>query len=160
RRRTVMALNKPLPLVRLQYAKSAEAYLHSLPLEHFMEATAQARQREISVESLALVHGRRPDIQYFNELLLQYPHGRPSKIHQVVPDNFVVLCDTPINAETSYDIPLQPVGPFWVLEYVSKRSERKDYEDSFDKYERELKVPYYLLFYPDNQELTLFHHGG
>jgi Uma2 family endonuclease len=55
---------------------------------------------------------------------------------------------------------LQPVGPLWVLEYVSKHSERKDYEDSFRKYERELQVPYYLVFYPDNQDVTLFHLQG
>jgi len=30
-----------------------------------------------------------------------------------------------------------------MFEYVSKHSLRKDYEDSFHKYERELKVPYY-----------------
>ena len=36
---------------------------------------------------------------------------------------------------------------------------RKDYEDSFEKYER-LKVTYYLVFYPDSQDLTLFHHQG
>src|SRR5262249_23491721 len=47
-----------------------------------------------------------------------------------------------------------------VLEYVSKNNKRKDYEDNFRKYERELKVPYYLLFYPDNEELTLFHRRG
>ena len=47
-----------------------------------------------------------------------------------------------------------------MLEYVSKNSKRKDYEDSFKKYERELKVPYYLMFYPDNQEMTLYHHNG
>jgi hypothetical protein len=55
---------------------------------------------------------------------------------------------------------LEPVGPFWVLEYVSKHSKRKDYEDNFDKYERDLKVPYYLVFYPENQELTLYRHAG
>jgi hypothetical protein len=153
-----MSLDKPRPLVRLEYAKAAEAYLRSLPLEHFMEATTQARQREITMESLALVHAQRPDIQYFNELLVQYPFCRGHKIRQVVPDNMVVIHDQPIDAEGSYDLPLQPVGPFWVLEYVSKRSERKDYESSFRKYERELKVPYYLLFYPDNQDLTLFRY--
>jgi hypothetical protein len=52
---------------------------------------------------------------------------------------------------------LQPTGPFWVLEYVTKHNKRKDYEDNMQKYERELKVPYYLLFYPDNREPTLFH---
>jgi hypothetical protein len=28
------------------------------------------------------------------------------------------------------------------------------------KYEHELKVPYYLLFVPESQELTLYHHNG
>src|SRR5205823_2531421 len=32
--------------------------------------------------------------------------------------------------------------------------------ESFEKYEQELKVPYYLVFYPDNQELTLYRHTG
>jgi hypothetical protein len=72
----------------------------------------------------------------------------------------VVLWKEPIQAEGSFDVPLQPVRPFWVLEYVSKHNKRKDYEDSFRKYERELKVPYYLLFYPDNEELTLYRHDG
>ncbi len=155
-----MSTDKPRQLLRIEYEKAAEAYLKSLPPEHFMEATPQATQRKITLESLALVHARRPEIQYFNELLIQYPHGRGRRIHQVVPDNMVVVHPEPIRAYGSYDLPLQPVAPFWVLEYVSKGSERKDYEDSFRKYERELRVPYYLLFYPDNQELTLFRHDG
>ncbi|MBY0524043.1 MAG: Uma2 family endonuclease [Gemmataceae bacterium] len=155
-----MSSNKPRTLVRLEYARAAEAYLHSLPLEHFMEATAQATQRTITLESLDLVHALRPDFQVFNELLVQYPFGRSREIRQVVPDNMVVVHDEPIDADGSFDVPLQPVGPFWVLEYVSKNSRRKDYEDSFRKYERELKVPYYLLFYPDGPELTLFRLVG
>ncbi len=155
-----MSTDKPRQLLRIEYEKSAEAYLQSLPREHHMEATPQATQREITLASLALVHARRPDVQYFNELLIQYPHGRQQRIRQVVPDNMVVLHPEPIRAYGSYDLPLQPVEPLWVLEYVSKGSERKDYEDSFRKYERELKIPYYLLFYPDNQELTLFRYRG
>jgi putative restriction endonuclease len=155
-----MSIDESRPLLRLEYAKAADAYLRSLPLEHFMEATAQATQRKITLESLDLVHDDRPDIQVFNELLVQYPFGRGRKIRQVVPDNMVVVYDGPIHADGSYDVPLEPVGPYWVLEYVSKYNKRKDYEDSFRKYERELKVPYYLLFYPDNQELTLFHLQG
>ena len=90
-----MSIDKPRPLVRLEYAKAAEVYLHSLPLEHFTEATAQATQRKITLESLALVHADRPDIQYFNELLVQYPYGRGQKIRQVVPDNMVVVHSSP-----------------------------------------------------------------
>jgi Uma2 family endonuclease len=150
---------KPRHLWRIAYAEAAEAYLRSLPPEHHMEATAQGRQRKITLESLDLVSARRPDVQVFNELLVQYPFGRDELIHQVVPDNMVVVWHEPIKAEGSFDVPFQPVGPFWVLEYVSKYNKRKDYEDSFHKYERQLKVPYYLLYYPDNQELTLYRHN-
>jgi len=151
-----MAANKPRPLLRIEYEEAAEAYLRSLPPEHFMEATAQGKQREITLASLALVKARRPDVQIFNELLVQYPRRGQRKLGQVVPDNMVVVCDEPIRASGSYDLPLQPVGPFWMLEYVSKHNKRKDYEDNFQKYERELKVPYYLLFYPDDRDLTVF----
>jgi Uma2 family endonuclease len=152
-----MATDLPRPLLAIRYYEAAQAYLRSLPLEHFMEATAQATQRTITLESLDLVHARRPDIQVFNELLVQYPLPRQKKPGQIVPDNMVVIHPEPLDADGSYDVPLQPAPPFWVLEYVSKHNKRKDYEQSFAKYERGLKVPYYLLFYPDNQELTLFH---
>jgi Uma2 family endonuclease len=154
-----MAITKPRHLLSLEYDKYAEEYLRSLPPEHFMEATGQSIQREITLESLALVKARRPDVHVFNELLVQYPYGNEPKPHQVVPDNMVVVCDKPIKARGSYKVPLQPVGPFWVLEYVSKESERKDYDDNMQKYEHELKVPYYLIFYPDEQELTLYRHN-
>ncbi len=155
-----MPIQKPRSLLRIEYEEAAEAYLRSLPLEHFMEATAQGTQRAITLASLALVKARRPDLYVFNELLVQYPRRSGKKIGQVVPDNMVVVCDEPIEANGSYDLPLQPVGPFWMLEYVSKHNKRKDYEDNMEKYERELKVPYYLLFYPDVRELTLFHLGS
>jgi Uma2 family endonuclease len=158
-----MATKKPRHLLHLEYEEAAQAYLHMLRTEHpehFMEATPQATQRKITLESLDLVSVRNPAVQHFNELLVQYPYGRPEHIRQVVPDNMVVVHSEPLRVRGSYNVPLQPVGPFWVLEYVSKENKRKDYEDSFVKYERELKVPYYLLFYPDNQELTLFRHTG
>ena len=155
-----MSTDKPRVLLRLAYEDAAEAYLRSLPPEHFMEATAQGTQRKITLESLDLVHADRADVQVFNELLVQYRLGRGGQIGQVVPDNMVVVHTEPIRASGSYDVPFQPDRPFWVLEYVSKHNKRKDYEESFQKYERELKVPYLLLFYPDIQDLTLYRHGG
>jgi Putative restriction endonuclease len=145
--------------LRIAYENAAEAYLRSLPPEHFMEATTQGTQRKITLESLDLVHADRSDVQVFNELLVQYPLGREA-LGQVVPDNMVIVHAEPIRANLSYDMPLQPVQPFWMLEYVSKHNQRKDYEESVRRYESELKVPYLLLFYPDAQELTLFRHGG
>ncbi len=146
----------PRALLQVRYYQAAQEYLRNLPPEHFMEATPQATQRKITLESLDLVHVRRPDIQLFNELLVQYPLPRRKRPGQVVPDNMVVVHPEPIKAEGSYDVPLQPVRPFWVLEYVSKSSRRKDYDDNMRKYERELMVPYYLLFVPDEQEITLY----
>src|SRR5882724_3894516 len=113
-RSALMSTTKPRSLMRLEYAEAAEAYLRSLPPEHFMEATPQSIQRVITSESLDLVKAERAEIQYFNELCVQYPWGEPSRIRQVVPDTMVVVHDEPIQAVTSYDIPLQPVRPYWM----------------------------------------------
>jgi Uma2 family endonuclease len=146
--------------LRRFYEKAAQEYLRSLPLEHFMEATPHARQREITLESLALVRVRRPDFHLFNELLVQYPIQGQKKPGQVVPDNMVVLYEGELTPEGSYDTELQPASPYWVLEYVSKSSKRKDYKDNRQHYEKRLQVPYYLLFDPETQVLTLYHHNG
>jgi Uma2 family endonuclease len=148
------------PILRIQYETAAEEYLRSLPLEHFVEATLQVTQRKITLESLDLVVAQRPDVHVFNELLVQYPIKGKKRFGQVVPDNMVVIHVGPIKAKGSYDIPFEPVEPFLVLEYVSKSSTRKDYDDNREHYEKQLKVPYYLVFYPDAQELTLFRHTG
>jgi hypothetical protein len=99
-------------------------------------------------------------VHVFNEMLVQYPLPGQKRPGQVVPDNMVVLSGQPLEADSSYNLPLEPARPFWVLEYVSKNNKRKDYDDNFDKYEKELKVPYYLTFFPDNQELTLYRLQG
>jgi Uma2 family endonuclease len=157
-----MATTKPISLLRIEYAEAAEAYLRWLREEHpehFMESIQQGHQRKITLESLDLVSAQVPEVQVFNELLIQYPRRGVKKIQQVVPDNMVVRSREPLKLNGSFDIPLQPVGPFWVMEYISKNNKRKDYEASFGKYERDLKVPYLLLFYPDDQELTLYRHN-
>jgi Uma2 family endonuclease len=153
-----MATARPRALIAVAYEEAAREYLRSLGLEHFMESTPQATQRKITLQSLDLAAARRSDVHVFNELLVQYPVRGQRKPGQVVPDNMVVISDKPPEAETSYNLPLEHAHPFWVLEYVSKKSQRKDYEENFDKYEHDLKVPYYLVFYPDNEELTLYRH--
>jgi Uma2 family endonuclease len=155
-----MASTTPPGLIPHSYDEWAQEYLRSLPLEHFMESTPQATQREITVESLALLCARRREVQVFNELLVQYPVPGQVKPGQVVPDNMVVLSDEPARDRSSYNLPEEKSAPFWVLEYVSKTNKRKDYDDNFGKYEQQLRVPYYLLFDPGEQDLTLYHHDG
>lgn len=155
-----MATEYPRALLEVHYEAAARGYMRRLPLEHFVEGMDQATQREITLESLALVKATRPDVQVFNEFLIQYPLPRRRRPGQVVPDNMVIVSDQPVLGKTSFNIPLETAFIFWVLEYVSKSNPRKDYQDSFRKYEQDLKVPYYLLYYPDVQELTLFHHNG
>lgn len=153
-------LNDPALLDHL-YEVAAGNYLRSLPPEHFMEAFDHATQREITVESFACLKTKRKDVQYFNELLVQYPRGENAgRPGHVVPDNFVVISSKPIVVDTCYKLPLQPVGPFLVLEYISKSNSRKDYLDNLVHYEQYLKVPYYLRFHPERLELTIDKHNG
>ena len=100
------APNLPRAILEVTYADAAQEYLRSLTLENHMEATAQGRQREITLESLALVKARRPEVQVFNELLVQYPRRGQKKPGQIVSDNLIVLCEQPIKAEGSCDVPL------------------------------------------------------
>lgn len=150
----------PRAALEARYYQAAMDYLHSLPLEHFMESKSHATQRKITLESLDLLVVRRSDVHVFNELLVQYPRPRRKKPGQVVPDNMVVIHAGPIDAEWSYNTPLVKPRPFWILEYVSKNSTRKDYVDNLRRYERDLKVPYYLLFDPRKQKLSMYHHDG
>src|SRR5258708_609492 len=130
----------PPHVLRRLYAEAAEEYLRGLPLEHFMEATPQATQRKITVASLEVIQVDRPDVQTFNEWLVQSPQEQSAKPGQVVPDNMVVVSKQPIGPRKSYNLPLESAPPFWVMEYVSEHNKRKDYEESFVKYERDLKV--------------------
>jgi hypothetical protein len=102
RERKAMPTELPRVLVEIAYEKAAREYLRRLPLEHFMASKPQATQREITLESLALVKAQRPDVQVFNELLVQYPLPRRKRPGQVVPDNMVVIHPQPIEAEGSY----------------------------------------------------------
>src|SRR5438105_2046562 len=117
-----MASTVPDMLLELAYADYADEYLRRLPLEHFMESKSQAVQRAITLACLALVTALRPDVHVFNELLVQYPRPRRRRPGQVVPDNMVVLYSGALDVDLSYDVPLQPARPFWVMEWVSKRS--------------------------------------
>lgn len=146
-------------LVRF-YEEAEQHYLRNLPLEHFMEAYAQGTQRKITLESFDLIRASRPEVQCFNELLVQYPRPEGNRLGQVVPDNMVVIHPEPIQVRGSFNLPLQPSRPFLVMEYVSKYNMRKDYEGNMLKYQDSLRVPYYLLFYPDNQELSVFRLAG
>ncbi|MGH7172203.1 MAG: Uma2 family endonuclease [Gemmataceae bacterium] len=155
-----MASTNPHSLSAAKYEQYAKAYMRSLPLEHYAESTGQSGQRAITLKSLSVLRARLPEVQVFNELLLQYHHGRDSQLRQVVPDNMVLVWNEPIKANLSFDLPLQPVRPLWVLDYLSKYTKRKDYKDHFRKYERELKVPFYLRIDTDHHQFTLFHHTG
>lgn len=153
-----MATQTTTDRLRLRYERAAQRYLLALPLEHFMESTPQATQRKITLESLDLVAAQRDDFHVYNELLVQYPLADRRRPGQVVPDNMVVIYNGSLDPEGSYDVPLQPAKPFWVLEYVSKNNSRKDYVDNMRHYEEALQVPYYLLFRPDTVEMTLYRH--
>ena len=144
------------------YDRAAEDYCRSLPLEHFMESTYQSTQRKITLESLDLVSAVWPEFQVFSELLILYPltEADLKKPTRVCPDNMVIVHDERIDAVGSFNVPLQPVGPTLILEYVSQGNQRKDYVDNRVRYAHDLKVPFYLLFEPEPQKLTVLQLKG
>lgn len=98
-------MNRATPTIpeRLRYERAAHEYLATLTDENFMESTSQAQQREITLESMAVIRATRPDVHTFNELLIQYPKPGAGKrdIAGIVPDNMVVFHHQPITAEGS-----------------------------------------------------------
>lgn len=145
-------------MTRDDYERAAQEYLVNLPLEHFMEAEPQSMQRSITTSSFQWLESQRTGLHLFNELLVQYPVN--GDLGQVVPDNMVVLGGSGHERRGSYNVVFEEAPVFWALEYVSPSSERKDYEESYQKYEQELLVPYYLVFHPEKQDLRLYRHTG
>jgi Uma2 family endonuclease len=143
-------------LDEIYYNNAAREYSATLPLEHFMESTPSATQRTITLESFDLIRAARPEVHCFNELLIQYPVTNIHDIARVVPDNMVVVYDGPIRAKGSFNVPFEQARPFLILEYVSEQNRRKDYVDNMRRYEKDLRVPYYLLFEPDKRHVLLF----
>ena len=147
-----------LERLRRAYARDAMWYSRTLTEENLMESYAQGTQRKITVQSFDVIRTMRPDIQCFNEILIQYPRPeeRPDKPGRVVPDNMVVVHPEPIENFGSWMLPIQKIIPTLVMEYVSEANTRKDYEASYAKYEEFVQVPYYLIFDPDEQKLDVF----
>lgn len=145
-------------MTRENYDRAAQEYLASLPLEHFAQAETQGRQRAITLCSFRLLQLRRPDCYLFNEMLVQYPFN--GELGQVVPDNMVILGGSGPGQRGSYNLPFEDVRPFWVLDYVSRLSKRKDYADNFNKYERQLQVLYCLSIQIEAEDMRLYRHDG
>jgi Uma2 family endonuclease len=153
-----MSIAYPNPMTAADYDRLAWEYYQTLPLEHFMESSPHATQREIALASLAILKMRRPEVHYFNELLVQYRYGDDQDVHRVVPDNMIVIGAADNPSRSNYAVPLEPAPPFMMLEWVSSSNEGKDYEDSFRKYEQELETPYCILFHPERRDLQVYHH--
>jgi hypothetical protein len=124
------------------------------------ETVSQGTQRKTTLSSLSLLKAHRSDVHYFNELLVRYPRAGQRQKGEVVPDNMVFVHDGPLDVDDVYDTAAQPARPFWVLDYTSDVWPRKSYAKSFDKYERDLKVPYVLTFETEKRELALHRHAG
>jgi len=156
-----MPAEESLEEMKERYRKSAQEYFRKHkdgPAPP--ETTLQARQRFITLASLALLRVQRPDVHYFNELQLRYPRVGRWPAGDVVPDNMVVLYVGKLDVAAVFDLAEQPARPFWTLDYTSDEVERKSYDKSFEKYERALKVPNCLMFNTSTGELKLYRHNG
>ena len=147
-----------------QYDEAERQYELRETIEDIMESVPQARQRS-SFYGLVMLHSDFPDLGVYNEILILYPAA--GRIGEVCADNMLVRGDhhdPQTDQRGSFRVALEAGTIFLVAEYVSESNPNKDRPggESFLKYERDLKVAYYLLFdqYDHNQPLRLFHHNG
>jgi Uma2 family endonuclease len=101
---------------------------------------------------------RIPDVQVFNEILVQYFHK--GKLRRIVSNNVVLRAGRDPVTRSSFNLKLEEAKPLFILEYVSPHSMRRDYNQRFVRYEKELRVPYCLIFYPEMRDLRVWRHGG
>jgi hypothetical protein len=72
----------------------------------------------------------------------------------------VVVGDVAERERSNWAVELETAPIFMTLEYVSPTNRRKDYKDSYEKYEKELKVPYYLTVDHERHDLRLHRLDG
>jgi hypothetical protein len=111
----------------------------------------------ITMTAFAAIQRLMAGFHYFNELLVQFFFE--GQLRQAVPDNMVILGKLEDRVRGSYAPDVDGIVPFWVLEYVSPSSRRKDYVENMRVYEA-LRAPYYLIFDPERQDLRLFRING
>jgi hypothetical protein len=136
------------------YERAAREYYRSLPIEETIDPVSQGVSRHITLASFSLIHALRPDVQCFNELLIEYPRADGTR-GRIVPSNFVVVHPTMIEAYDVYDLVRQPAAPLLVIEYITDYR-RPEFLRNVEQYERELRVPYYLRVYPHDERVELF----
>ena len=155
-------MKEPLPdqMTAKDFEKAAAEYLAYIKRrhpEHFWKSVAQSKQRHITDTSLDILASERSDVHVYGELLIQWRNAK-GEMRRVVPDNMVVLAERRPDASTNFAIEVQKPRPFFVLEYVSEDNKRKHYQKSYEKYETELKVPYYSILHLDEQKLLLLEY--
>ncbi len=148
--------NQAKKLTPLHYEMAARAAMWNESRSLDRVATPRAAQRKITLASLELVAAHEPNFQVFEDLLVLYQEPATEAIEGVEPDNMVVLHPEAFGQLESFNVPLMPARPFWVMQYVTGSRKKKDHDEDFQKYERDLKVPYYLIFSPDKGNLTLY----
>ncbi len=139
--------------MRCDYAAAAYAYIEANC--HAEVDPLQARQRQITAWSLAVVAGVRPDIRTFTAVLIQDgPPGRDDP-WQIVPDNFVVRAAKPIVVQDHYDVPFESARPFVVFDYPSTPLQRKRTGRRLGQYQDNFAVPCVVVFDPEQHGLEL-----
>jgi hypothetical protein len=141
-----------------KYRYSAAAYWYVERHCHDDIQPETVIQRDITRWSFEVIRGVRSDVQPFTNMLIQFPQAHAGEPGQVAPDNAVIVHSLHVRIGVSFDTPFQPVRPLIVMGYSPEGIGNKEGANRA-KYEQELKVPYYLLFYPDADEFTLFKLG-
>lgn len=140
-----------------EFDRAEQEFFRAETLEDMSESEWSFIQRLITVEAFNLLKlWHFPSLYFCGEMLVM--ERVAGRMVRVVPDNFVSL-DGPGNVKSSYRLNASR-RLFWVLEYVSESTPNKDYKESFQKYEKQLRVPYCTMFEPISKDLQMHHHNG
>lgn len=94
-----------------------------------------------------------PEAYVSGNICLYYEEGNPEKM--ISPDNLLCLRQGP-QKKRIYRGWLPNHQLDLVIEFSSRKTKKKDYEEKKQIYEKILQVPYYLIFDPEKLTLDLF----
>lgn len=142
------------PWTQEDFDRHALEFAAALTPEDVMENSWAGTQRSLTLSMFDILRTREPRVQPFNEMLVQFEEN--GVIKGVVPDNMIVVSDEPLRHRTSFPVPVEPVLPLLVIEYVSKGGDKKDYVVNRRRYAL-VGVPYYVICDPQKSKLEVHH---
>ena len=139
------------------YEREARDCIKNLPAGYPVSHPKQAKQREITNAAFALMRVVHKDFHYFSRLRVNYSRG--DELRRIAPDNIISFGFASHTSGGNCAIGGNRCSLLAAFTYDCFSPPEESRQD-FCVFEKELAVPYYVLFYPLHQSLRLYIHNG